>query len=252
MRIWYLALVAAALAAPLHAQNNPAETPDGAVPALEVSGGAAVVSQYRFRGIGLSDEKPALQGWAEAEHESGVYAGFWGSSLDGFGELGGSNFELDLYAGYRTQVAESLTLDAGLLYYAYPGSTGGDFEFFEPYARAGFDIGPASVTLGAAFAPAQDGIGGNSNLYVSAAASTDIPGTPLSLDASIGRSEGDTTLTPGGGYTDWSLGASASWQALTARIAYVGTDISDAEALSAGATPDIVDDAVVFSLTASF
>lgn len=189
MRIHHLALIIAACAAPVHAQNSPAEVPDNAAPALEVSGGAAIVSQYRFRGIGLSDEKPALQGWSEAEHESGVYAGFWGSSLDGFGELGGSNFELDLYAGYRTSVAEGVTLDAGLLYYAYPGSTGGDFEFFEPYARAGLDTGPASVTLGAAFAPEQDGIGGNSNIYLSAAASTSIPGTPLSLDASIGRSE---------------------------------------------------------------
>lgn len=149
-------------------------------------------------------------------------------------------------------MAEGVTLDAGLLYYAYPGSTGGNFEFFEPYARAGFDIGPASVTLGAAFAPEQNGIGGNSNIYLSAAASTSIPGTPVSVDASIGRSEGDTTLTPGGGYTDWSLGARVSWQALTARVAYVGTDIPDAEALSAGAAPDIVDNALVLSLSASF
>lgn len=76
MRSYYAALLLAACAAPAYAQNNPAEVPDGATPALEVSGGAAVVSQYRFRGIGLSGEKPALQGWAEAEHESGIYAGF--------------------------------------------------------------------------------------------------------------------------------------------------------------------------------
>lgn len=249
MRMICLAALAASLATPAFAQDDaePAETGE-----LSVTGGAAIVSQYRFRGIGLSDEKPALQGWANLNHDSGAYAGAWASSTDGFGELGGSNLELDLYAGYKTEIADGVTVDGGLLYYAYPGSTGGEFEFFEPYAKLGLAAGPASVTLGLAYAPAQDAIGGNDNLYLSADAALPIVGTPLALDAHLGRSEGDTTLTPGGGYTDWSLGASASWKALTARIAYADTDISDPDALAAGATSDIVDEAVVLSLTASF
>jgi hypothetical protein len=35
-------------------------------------------------------------------------------------------------------------------------------------------------------------------------------------------------------------------------LAYVGTDIDDAQAIRTGATPDIVDDTIVVSLTASF
>ncbi|WP_374407999.1 TorF family putative porin [Pelagerythrobacter sp.] len=241
--------VAVMLATPAFAQDVPDASGDRSV---TVSGGAEIVSQYRFRGIGLSDEKPALQGWAELEHESGAYAGAWASSTDGFGELGGSNLELDLSAGYRTEVADGITIDGGLLYYAYPGSTGGEFEFFEPYAKAGFAAGPAAITLGLAFAPAQDAIGGESNVYLSADAGVPLGDTPFALDAHIGRSEGDTTLTPGGGYTDWSLGASVSWDALTARIAYVGSDISEIDALAAGATRDIVDDAVVLSLAIGF
>ena len=67
---------------------------------VTISGGVAGVTQYRFRGVELSDEKPALQAWVEVTHEGGVYAGAWASSIDGFGEIGGSNVELDLYAGY--------------------------------------------------------------------------------------------------------------------------------------------------------
>lgn len=99
-----VALASTALASPALAQqtddttNSVAEAP----PALTVTGGATLASQYRFRGISLSDEKAAIQGTINVNHDSGFYAGLWASSLDGFGELGGSNVELDLYGGYKT------------------------------------------------------------------------------------------------------------------------------------------------------
>ncbi|MFK4005117.1 TorF family putative porin [Qipengyuania sp. NPDC077563] len=252
MRLICLAALAASLATPAFAQDVQEETVQTEADAVTVSGGTALVSSYRFRGIDLSDEKVAVQGWVSVTHESGLYAGTWASSVDGFGELGGSNVELDLYAGYKTEVADDVTLDGGVIYYAYPGSTGGEFEFFEPYAKLALAAGPAAFTLGVAYAPAQDVIGGNDNFYVSADAALPIERTPFGLDAHVGRSEGDTTLTPGGGYTDWSLSASASWNALIARVTYVDTDISNFNAVAAGATPEIVDNAVVFSLTAAF
>ena len=195
---------------------------------------------------------PALQGTINLNHDSGFYAGVWGSSIDGFGELGGSNLELDLYGGYKTEIAKGVTLDAGLLYYAYPGSKGGDFEFFEPYANVSGSIGPATLKVGGAFAPAQDGIGGNSNIYLFSDAGLPIKGTPITFNGHVGWSKGDTTLTPGGDYIDWSLGASAAWRNLTFGAAYVDTNISRNDALSAGATKRIVDGAVVLSLGASF
>ena len=229
------------------AAQEPVVTP----PDLTFSGGVSLVSQYRFRGLGLSDEKPALQGTINLNHKSGPYAGLWASSTDGFGELGGSNLELDLYAGTKVLLGKA-TLDVGLLYYAYPGSTGGNFEFFEPYANISLPIGPATTKLGAAFAPAQDAIGGNSNIYLFNDNSLPLKGTPLSLTSHIGWSKGDTTLSPGGDYLDWSLGAAASWRKLTFGLAYVDTNISRTQAVAAGANRDIVDKAVVLSLGATF
>lgn len=219
---------------------------------LTITGGVTLASQYRFRGISLSDEQVALQGTINLNHESGLYAGVWGSSIDGFGELGGSNLELDLYAGYRRQVASGVTLDAGLLYYAYPGSSGGDFEFFEPYANVSITRGPVTAKIGGAFAPSQDGIGNNSNIYVFSDVSVAIPNTPIALTGHLGKSHGDTTLTPSGDYLDWSLGASVAWRNLSFGVAYVDTNLSSAEAVSGGATRDIVDGAVVATVTASF
>lgn len=243
----YALLFCAAVAA------TPVEAQDAEAPrAFTVTGGVTLASQYRFRGISLSDEQVALQGTINLNHQSGLYAGVWGSSIDGFGELGGSNLELDLYAGYRRQVAEGVTVDAGLLYYAYPGSSGGDFEFFEPYANVSITRGPVTAKVGGAFAPSQDGIGNNSNVYLFGDVSVAIPNTPISLTGHLGNSHGDTTLTPSGDYVDWSLGATVAWRNLTFGVSYVDTNLSGAEAASGGATRDIVDGAVVATVTASF
>lgn len=256
-----LAGFASLAATPALAQtsNEPTETaaqpPASSVeaePAIKISGGATLASQYRFRGISLSDEEFAVQGIINLTHESGFYAGVWASSLDGFGELGGSNVELDLYGGYKAEIADGLTLDGGLLYYAYPGSTGGDFEFFEPYAKVSGAIGPVSTTAGIAFAPSQDALADNSNVYVFGDVSAGIPGLPLTAKAHLGYSKGDTPLSLSGEYFDWLLGADYVWRNLTLGAAYVDTDLNAAEAALGGATKDIVDRAVVFSLTANF
>ncbi|HTU13384.1 MAG TPA: TorF family putative porin [Allosphingosinicella sp.] len=233
------------------AQSGPAPESERQ-PAFTVTGGVTLASQYRFRGISLSDEEAALQGTLNLNHESGIYAGVWASTLDGFGELGGSNLELDLYAGYRRQVAAGITLDAGLLYYAYPGSSGGDFEFFEPYASVTVNRGPVTGKLGIAVAPSQDALGGNANTYVYGDLSLAIPRTPLTLTGHLGNSHGNTPLTPSGDYLDWSVGVSASWRNLTLAAAYVDTNLSATEAAAGGATRDIVDGAFVATLAASF
>src|SRR3546814_13206433 len=43
---------------------------------------AAVVSDYRFRGVSQTGEDAAIQGSIGISHESGLYAGVWGSSVD--------------------------------------------------------------------------------------------------------------------------------------------------------------------------
>lgn len=242
------ALVATAMVAP----PASAQEQEPAQPPLTVTGGVTIASQYRFRGVSLSDEEAALSGTINVNHESGVYAGIYGYSLDGFGELGGSNLELDLYAGYRREVADGVTIDAGLLYYAYPGSSGGDFEFFEPYANVSGAIGPVTAKVGVAYAWEQDALGGNDNLYLFNDNSLAIQGTPIALTSHIGYSTGGSALALGSNYLDWSLGATATFGNLTLGLTYVDTDVGAAQAIGAGATRDIVDDAVVATLTASF
>lgn len=238
--------------APAPETAPPTSTPAPPPPPFTVTGGITIASQYRFRGISLSDEQVALQGTINVQHQSGFYAGVWGSSLDGFGELGGSNLELDLYGGWRHQVAEGVNVDAGLLYYAYPGSSGGNFEFFEPYANVSVTRGPVTAKAGVNYAWSQAALANNSNRYIYGELSLAIPHTPVTLTSHLGNSHGNTPLTPSGDYVDWSLGATATWNHLTFGVAYVDTNLNAAEAAQGGATRDIVDGAFLATLTASF
>ncbi|HEX8467104.1 MAG TPA: TorF family putative porin [Allosphingosinicella sp.] len=222
-----------------------------APPTFDLAAGIALVSDYRFRGISLSDRRPSLQGSLVGTHRSGAYAGVSAYTLDGFGELGGSNLELDLYAGYRRKLG-FVSADAGLLFYAYPGASGGKFEFFEPYASLSMPLGTATARLSAAFAPAQDALGGNGNLYLAADIAVPVRHTPFTLKARLGRSSGETPLTPGRRYGEWLAGADYAAGRVVLGVAVAGTDIGAADALAAGARRRDTRPTIVLSGTASF
>ena len=200
-----------------------AQEPDSKI---AISGGVTLVSDYRFRGISQTDRRFALQGSFTAAHSSGFYGSVWGSSIDDY-VYGGADQELDLIAGYRRTFGGT-TVDAGLLYYYYPGSGGINSDFFEPFVSVAQTIGPATAKLTVNFAPKQRalsvGAGKEDNLYVAGDLSAAIPETPISLNAHLGRSFGPSYLTIGDEYTDWSLGGSVAWRSLSIGLSYVDTD----------------------------
>lgn len=200
-------------------------------PAITVSGGATVVSDYRFRGISQTDKEFAIQGTVTVAHESGFYATVWGSSIDEY-VAAGADAELDLIVGWKKTLGSGTTVDVGVLYYYYPGAEdiipGYDSDFFEPYVAVSHTFGPVTGKLLAAYAPKQNalsvGNGKEDNLYLAADLSAGVPGTPLSVTAHVGHSFGPSFLTIGDEYTDWSLGAFYTLQGVTLGVSYVDTD----------------------------
>ena len=83
-----------------------------AVPTIasaDMSGNIGVYSKYILRGITNAPEQdsPAVQGGFDWSGESGLYAGYWGSTL-GYADAGKSNgFENDLYGGSTTSTSTS-------------------------------------------------------------------------------------------------------------------------------------------------
>ena len=102
-----VAISAIAISAPAFAQDEATE----AAGPINVSGGVALMSDYRFRGVSLSDKDFAVQPYLTVSHESGLYVGAWGSNLS---ENDGDDVELDLYAGFSG--GDELTYDIGATY----------------------------------------------------------------------------------------------------------------------------------------
>jgi len=222
-------LLATAVAVPAFAEDAPAAPAS----AFTITGGATMVSDYRFRGISQTDRRFAIQGTLGVSHSSGFYVGTWGSSIDDY-VAGGSDQEIDLYAGYKKTISGT-TIDGGVLYYYYPGSGGGNTDFFEPYLNASHTFGPISVKVGGnlswkqhalAYTNAKTGVSHTkgSGFYGYTELSGAIPGTGVTLTGHIGRSFDRNYITFGTQYDDWSLTAAYTWKALTFSVAYVDTD----------------------------
>jgi uncharacterized protein (TIGR02001 family) len=213
-------------AAPAFAEDEDTASSSG----LTVTGNAAVVTDYRFRGVSLSAGDFAIQGGFDIAHTSGFYVGTWASSIQGgtpYGEM-----ELDVYGGWTGEVAPGVTVDAGLLYYLYPTGDvpGFDTDYFEPYASISTSLGPVSATAGVAYAWKQDSLGNNDNLYLYTDFNLGVPNTPVTLTAHAGYTDGVLAppLLSGTGDDsgfDWSIGATTKVIGnLTAGVTYVGTE----------------------------
>ncbi len=242
-------LMAASLLAGCALAATPALADETDAPSeFTVTGNAALVTDYRFRGISLSAGDVAVQGSINVNHASGFYAGAWASSLEDTPVYG--NMELDVYGGWTGAVADGLTADVGLLYYVYPNGNVGDANVFEPYASLTKTLGPASAKVGVAYAWKQDSLGGDDNLYVYTDWSLGVPQTPISLSAHLGYTDGAlspkllTGKSTDGGF-DYSLGASvAVTKNLSLGVSYIGVDGNSIDSVS--------NDAVVGTLKASF
>lgn len=240
------ALVAAALtAAPAAYAQDEAESD------FTISGNVSVTSQYRLRGISQTEEDIALQGGITVAHSSGFYVGTWGSNLSGFGSFGGSNLELDLIAGYATEVTEGVTIDGSIIYYVYPGTSGTDF--FDLSAALSFPLGPVKAKVAALYAPKNDALGDKDNIWVYGDLAFPIEDTPITLKAHLGYTDG-ALGGPDGTYMDYAVGVDVAIKNLTLNVSYIGTDISKSDVIvnGWGGTHDIVDGAIVGTLTASF
>jgi uncharacterized protein (TIGR02001 family) len=193
---------------------------------FSVSGGATVVSDYRFRGISQTDKRFAVQGTIGLAHESGLYATVWGSTIDDY-VAAGSDQEIDFIVGYKKTFGGT-TVDGGVLYYYYPGAGGANTDFFEPYISIAHTFGPVTAKATANYAPSQSaltvGAGDEDNLYLAGDLSAAIPETPLTVSAHLGHSFGPSYLTIGDEYTDWSLGVSYAIKNLSLGLSYVDTD----------------------------
>ncbi|MBT5186001.1 MAG: hypothetical protein HOM01_04285, partial [Kordiimonadaceae bacterium] len=61
-----------------------------------ISGDVTGISDYRFRGVSMTNKDPAVQGTLSVEHKSGLYVTAWGTNISDFN---GAKTEFDFMAG---------------------------------------------------------------------------------------------------------------------------------------------------------
>jgi uncharacterized protein (TIGR02001 family) len=250
MKIKFLCAAAAVATAFASTAAFAEETPE-----VTITGTAGVVSQYRFRGISQSDQKPAVQASITAAHKSGFYVSMWGSSASaGQSAVNIGGTEIDIYGGYTHAIGDTgFTVDGGLYGYLYPGASAGNY--YELYGSVTKAIGPVSIKGGLYWAPKQDyfttfNTKTKHNMYKYIDASVAVPNTALTLHAHIGHNAGGFNWVKQ--YVDYNVGASYKIKSITLDASLVGTNVSKSDAGYPSETYRATKPVGVLSLTASF
>jgi uncharacterized protein (TIGR02001 family) len=160
---------------------------------VQIDGSAALVSDYRYRGISLSDGRPAVQAGLEMTTD-GWFAGAWASTTRNYGEPG---TEVDLYAGWRGAVGTSRYTLTGY-YYVDPRRS--VMNYAELQALLSQPVGGVELELEASVAPEQTHID-EPNIYLAAGLSVPLK-SRVSLSAHAGYENGSWHRK-----TDWDVGA---------------------------------------------
>jgi uncharacterized protein (TIGR02001 family) len=188
-----------------------------------LSGEVGIVTDYRYRGLSLSDGNPALQASLTFEHSSGLYVTAWASTLRRIGNP--SDSEVDFTAGYEREIDNWASFDLSMTRYSYPSSGGANYS--EATASVTLTHGAASAILGFSYAPPQSALRDDAgrrrgNGYTSLQTAYEVGGTPLTLRAGLGYERGAFDEVERGGKWDWNVGGEATRGPFKFSLTYVG------------------------------
>ncbi len=203
---------------------------------FDLSAEVAVVSDYRFRGVSLSNEDFALQGSVALSTQSGFYGSVWASNIS---EYGGAKTEVDLAAGWAGALGP-LSADVSVVGYLYPNGEG--VNYYELAGSLSKEFGPLGTKVGMAYSPKQNNIGDVDNLYVYGEASYAINGSPFSLQAHMGYEDGIYTSK-----YDYSVGANYDFEPFALGVSYITVDSDASDELGS-----LAQDTVLVTLKARF
>lgn len=186
-------------------------------------GSVAVATDYIYRGISQTDQRPALQAGVQFQSLSGWTAGAWGSSVD-FQNGSGTAYELDLHAGYAWALSPDWSARVGYVHYGYlnDGDSGYDYDevtlalSFQQRVTASIAWSPnTSRRTRHAYASQQQALAYELSLLQ--------PVHPhWSLSAGVGYY--DLRDLFGTGYWFWSGGVAFTWQSMQVDLLHIDAD----------------------------
>lgn len=173
----------------------------------QASYSAALMSDYRYRGVSLSGERPSASLSANIDLASGVYAGV--SVARARMRYTAVRSQLVTYAGYARSVGDNLAFDAGVVDTRYGG--GSWYNYQEVYAG----LSAERLAVRMSVSPHYAGVGRRS-VYAEIDGSHPL-GDRVDLFAHAGL------LRSGWSRMDYKVGVSAALETWTVQLAYVAT-----------------------------
>jgi uncharacterized protein (TIGR02001 family) len=200
-------------------------------PEHSFTGKAALYTEYEYRGISQTSEKPAVQLNLDYAHRSGLYVGTFLSNIKWLKDLDSrtkANIEWDIYGGYKFEVVKDVTLDVGYLRYEYPRSSEFNPKPNTDEVYAGVSFGPATLKYSYSINDTFGVPNSKGSDYTELTVNYPTPGLEkLTINGLLGHQNyrHNTALS----YTVWKLGA--TWDfggGFAAGAYYKGTDAEEA------------------------
>ena len=221
-----------------------------AAPESSLSFNVGGVTDYRYRGISQTRNKPAIQGGVDYADKSGFYVGAWGSTIKWIEDSGGTDgsLELDIYGGYKGS-AGAIAYDVGVLRYEYVGNKGLAVNPNTTEVYAAITYGMFTAKYSHALTNTFGNADSKNSSYIDLSAAVDL-GSGFTLTPHIGRQ----VIKNGSAYsyTDYSLTLGKDLgKGLSATIMAVGTNAKK-ENYNPGNKGYIGKDSVVLGLKYAF
>lgn len=253
---------AADLSSPMPVKAAPAPEP---APLWDVAFGVKLTTDYVFRGITQTDGNPAVQGYAELRLFDWIYGGVWASNVDfppinqfgAFTGLTDASAEVDIYGGIR-HTWGGLTLDAGFLYYYYPGEIGVNtlapgipavnIDYWEIYFKPTYVINDVFTVGGNLYYTDSYAGSGSNGTYLSGTLKVDFskwsPIKDVGFYASgelgyqwLGQTDLGNIFVANyelPSYATWNVGVAFTYKAATLDLRYYGSTLSEGPAFVQG------------------
>jgi uncharacterized protein (TIGR02001 family) len=224
-------------------------------PEFTLTYNAGVVSDYRYRGISQSGKKPALQAGVDYANKNGVYLGAWGSTISWIkdssfpGTSLSGPVEIDLYGGYKGEIAKDVAYDVGGLYYWYTGNNyskvGVNANTFELYGAV--TAGPVTAKYSQSTTNLFGAPTSKNSSYLDISATFDM-GNGLSLVPHIGSQKIKNAFT----YTDYSFMVNKDIDGLVIGGGIASTNKKNFFLLPGSGNKDLGSSSLVLSLKKNF
>lgn len=219
-----------------------------------LSGGVALTSDYRFRGISQSDRDAAAQAWLQYDHASGLFANAWASSIDFNDQTTyDSGIEVDLTLGYNFKLGAETDAVGKIVYYWYADADTPsglpEYDYWEFIAGVEHNFGKFSATAEVAYSPDFFLESGDA-WALTGGASVPVMDTflfftgGLEASAHVGHQWFDGSSDD---YLYFDIGASATWEQITFDVRWIDTDRNTAEC---DGIEDICEGGIVLTVSA--